>query len=130
MDVRLSDSTVSSSAIICRGSQLNLGWKNFVNVPPFPGQFTGSDANGEVQFLGWENPQYSLRGVLLQDQTSSLTLTQLKSFAKSTGSTYLYDDILASDGTQVKITTFDVTRNAKDKHDNIYDYSIKLVETL
>lgn len=128
-DIRLSNSVITSSAIPLQGASLAVGWKNLVSVPVFPAVYTGSDAVTEVQFMGWENPIYSIRGYLREGTSGTITYSLLKQYAKATSSTYLYDDIIASSGVKVAVMTFDVQRRAVDKDDNIYDYSIKLVET-
>lgn len=133
-DVRLSNSSVTSSAIRLRGAEVSYGWGNLIEDQVVPSRFlTSSDAQSEVQFMGWENPKYSIRGYLDESSdrfTSGINFTQLKAFAKSTGSTYLYEDTFASSGVKISIISFDVQKVAPDRASEVYAYSIRAIETL
>lgn len=132
-EAKLSDSSVNASPIRIRSPEISYGWGNLTEQEPIPGKFPSTDANNEIQFMGWENPRFVIRGLLDESPTAlsdGMTLALLKSFAKSTGSTYLYDDTFATDGTKIKIESFNVQKNAKDKTAQIYNYSITALETL
>jgi hypothetical protein len=128
-DIRLSNSSVSSSAIPLAGAEISVGWKNLTSVPVYPGVYTDGTAVSEVQLLGHQNPIFSIRGFLQETESDAMLYSLLTDFATSTDSTFVYDDIIASSGQQVVIESFDVNKRAIHKNDQIYDYSIKLVAT-
>lgn len=132
-DIQLSDSSVSSGAITLRGAEINYSWNNLIENDPIPSVFgTASDAQNEIQFMGWQNPQYKIRGFLDESSdaiSSGMSLALLKSFAKSTGSTYVFDDVFSTAGTLVKIKSFNVRRMAAEKDDKIHQYDFTIIET-
>jgi len=132
-DAKLSNSSVTSSAIRLRGARVTFAWKNLTEEEPLPSLFASTDAQSEVQFMGWLNPSYTITGVLDESSdrlTDGISLSLIKSFAKATTSTYFIDDEFAPSGTKVVIPSFTVIKSASDRDDKIYNYSIKLTETL
>jgi len=138
-DARLSNSSVTSSAINIGASEVLYGHNNLIEENPVPGLFSADadsqtgNAQTEMQWMGWVNPTYKITGVLDQDGTGStrMTLTLLKDFATNTSSDlYLFDDRLCPSGAKVLMRNFTIPRIAKYKNSEKYIVSINLVETL
>ncbi len=138
-DARLSNSSVTSSAIDIGASEVLYSHNNMIEENPVPGLFNADadsatgNAQTEFQWMGWINPTYKIQGVLDQDGTGStrMTLSLLKDFATNTSSSlYLFDDRLCSSGAKVLLKSFSLPRMAKYKNSEKYIVSINLVETL
>ena len=138
----MADITLKSSGIN-GGTAVNLQavsiiykWNNYVNQPDVPAKFAATDAQVEVDFLGWTNPTIVIRGVVDTNTaaSNSLTLALLKLFTQEkTNAVYITDDLLFSvaDTSIVQIKSFDISRAyAEDINEGKYNYSIHLVETL
>jgi len=131
-DTRLSNSSVTSSAVRLLGAEVTYKWENLVEADPVPSKFdTTSTAQTEVQFMGWNNPKISIRGIVDEndDIPNAINFELLKKFAMATTNTYLFDDIFAPTGSKVAIVNFSIPRVATSKNKK-YDYSLELVETL
>lgn len=131
-DIKLSDSSVTSSAIVLQGAEANWALTLYVEEQPAPGKLAATDAQSEVMFNGWSNPLISIRGYLDESAdalANSIDFSLLKSFAKSTGSTYLIDDVYGT--LKIKLREVNVRRVAPtDKISQVYEYSIRAIETL
>jgi len=138
-DARLSNSSVTSSAVVMRGSEINYSWNNFVEENPIPSLFNSDadsqtgNAQTEIQWMGWANPIYKIQGILDEDGDVSnrMTFNLLKDFASNTGSNlYLFDDLFCPSGAKVIIKNFNILRMARYKNTSKYTYSLNLMETL
>jgi len=130
-DARLSSSEVTSSAIYLRGAEITFKWNNLIEPNVIPSLIdTSSDAQTEAHYMGWQNPSYTIRGLIDEtgDSSNVLTLSLLKQFAQVTSSLYLYDDVFAPTGTQIIIKDFTIPRVATYKT-KIYDYTINALTT-
>jgi len=136
-DLTLKSSGINSGvAVELNGVDVVYKWSNYTNKPDVPSIFAATDAQVEMQFMGWTNPTIVVRGIIDADSTTSnhLTIAFLKAFAKEkTNAVYITEKTLypAADTSLVIISSFDL-KKAKDSDDNErrWDYSITFYETL
>ena len=142
----MADTTLSSSAVNS-GTPVNLGGTeisvahgNFVKSPAYPGKLTTTDAIGEVDFLGWNNPTIVVQGVINDKApiTNSATVSLLKDFVKDTsGGVYIKDDIFFTSYQKIQLDGLKMSRNARDSayetgsitKGNMVNYSVNAILT-
>ncbi|MAH49944.1 hypothetical protein CMI37_29265 [Candidatus Pacearchaeota archaeon] len=136
-DVNLKSSGINGgTAVNLQGVDITYKWSNFINVPDVPSKFAATDAQVEVDFIGWTNPVIVIRGVIDTNNapTNSITLALLKSFlTEKTNAVYIQETVLfsAADTTQVQLKDMSLSRSKMNDHnEGRMDYQITMVETL
>jgi hypothetical protein len=136
-DLTLKSSGINGGvAVELNGVDITYKWNNYVNTPDVPSKFAATDAQVELQFLGWTNPTMVVKGIIdINNLTSNqLTIALLKLFAKEkTNAVYITEkDLFPTPTTSlVLISSFDLKKSKdSDDNENRWDYSILLIETL
>lgn len=141
-DVYLSSSAINSGSPVYLGaSEITYAHKNFVRSPTIAGYLTTSDAISAVDHMGWENPLITMQGYFNEKNPKSngATVSLMKAFIKSTGNTYIYDDIFFTTSTLIKLIDLKMNRTAKDSSPetgseftkgNLVNFTINAVLTL
>lgn len=114
--VTLSNSSVNSGTEVdIHASEITFKHSNHVRSPFKAGFLTTSDTVGEVDLIGWENPNLVVQGLFDEKDAKSNTATiaLLKSFTKDTNSsTYFKDNLMFTTYQKVAIEGLTMNRTA------------------